>query len=222
MTAAPRPTTIAIDGPSAAGKGTLARRIAAHFGFAYLDSGLLYRAVGLRVLRQGGDPADPDTAIAAAQGVAAADLDDPELRGDGAAGAASKAAAIPPVRAALLDFQREFAAHPPDGAKGAVLDGRDIGTVVCPDARHKLFVTASPRERADRRLKELRQSGVETIHSRVLREMRDRDARDRDRAVAPLVPAKDAVVLDTTGLDPDAVFAAALEIIVSRDPNNGE
>ncbi len=216
-----RSMTIAIDGPSAAGKGTLARRIAAHFGLAYLDSGLLYRAVGLRVLRQGGDPADPDIATAAAQGVAAADLDDPELRGDATAAAASKAAAIPSVRAALLDFQRDFAAHPPGGAKGAVLDGRDIGTVVCPDAQHKLFVHASPEERAGRRLKELRESGVETIHSRVLREMRDRDARDRDRAVAPLVPAEDAVVLDTTGLDPDAVFAAALEIIVSRNPNNG-
>lgn len=215
------PMIVAIDGPSAAGKGTLARRIAAYFGLAYLDSGLLYRAVGLRVLRRGGDPADSGDATKAAQGIAAADLDDPELRGDAAAAAASKAAAIPSVRAALLDFQRNFAAHPPDRAKGAVLDGRDIGTVVCPDARHKLFVIASPEERAERRLKELRERGVETIHSRVLREMRERDARDRDRAIAPLVPAEDAVVLDTTGLDQDAVFAVALEIIASGNPNNG-
>jgi cytidylate kinase len=215
------PMIVAIDGPSAAGKGTLARRIAAHFNFAYLDSGLLYRAVGLRLLRRGGDPADPDAATDAARGISAADLDDPELRGDAAAAAASKAAAIPSVRAALLDFQREFAAHPPKRAKGAVLDGRDIGTVVCPGAQHKLFVIASPEERADRRLKELRERGVETIHSRVLREMRERDARDRDRAIAPLVQAEDAVVLDTTGLDQDAVFSVALEIIASGNPNNG-
>lgn len=214
------PMILAIDGPAAAGKGTLARRLAAHFGLAYLDSGLLYRAVGLRVLRRGGDPADPETAVAAAQAVSAADLDDPELRTDATAAAASKAAAIPGVRAALLDFQRDFAANPPDGAKGAVLDGRDIGTVVCPDTRYKLFVSASVEERAGRRLKELRQSGVETIHSRVLREMRERDARDRERAIAPLVPAKDAVVLDTTELDEDATFAAALEIITSRDLDN--
>jgi cytidylate kinase len=215
------PMIVAIDGPAAAGKGTLARRIAAHFNFAYLDSGLLYRAVGLRLLRRGGDPADPDEATEAARGISAADLDDPELRGDTAAAAASKAAAIPSVRAALLDFQRDFAAHPPKRANGAVLDGRDIGTVVCPGAQHKLFVIASPDVRAERRLKELRERGVETIHSRVLREMRERDARDRDRAVAPLVQAEDAVLLDTTGLDQDAVFAVALEIIASGNPNIG-
>jgi cytidylate kinase len=214
------PMIVAIDGPSAAGKGTLARRIAAHFNFAYLDSGLLYRAVGLSLLRRGGDPADADDATEAARGISAADLDDPELRGDAAAAAASKAAAIPSVRAALLDFQRDFAAHPPKRAKGAVIDGRDIGTVVCPSAQHKLFVIASPEVRAERRLKELRERGVETIHSRVLREMRERDARDRDRAIAPLVQAEDAVVLDTTGLDQDAVFSVALEIIASGNPNN--
>jgi len=212
---------IAIDGPAAAGKGTLARRLARHFDFAYLDSGLLYRAVALRILRAGGDPADKAAAERAARSIEAGDLGDPELRQDATAAAASKAAAIPAVRASLLAFQRSFAERPPDGKRGAVLDGRDIGTVVCPDADHKLFVTASLEERARRRSKELRERGVTTIHSRVLREMRERDARDRERDIAPLVPAKDAVVLDTTDLDEDAAFAAALEIVTSRAPHSG-
>ncbi len=212
---------IAIDGPAAAGKGTLARRLATELGLAYLDSGLLYRAVGHCVLHGGGDPSDPEAAVACARAISAADLDNAELRTDPIAIAASKVAVFPEVRAALLDFQRQFAAHPPDGAKGAVVDGRDIGTVVLPDCQNKLFVTADIDERARRRLKELRERGVETIHSRVLREMRERDARDQDRAVAPLVPAEDATVIDTTDLDADRAFAAALEIITSRNPNYG-
>ena len=207
---------IAVDGPAAAGKGTLARRLAAHLKLAYLDTGLLYRAVGLAVLKAGGDPDDPDAAARAARTLDAADLGDPELRGDRAAGAASRVAAIPRVRKELLEFQRRFATSPPGGAAGAVLDGRDIGTVVCPDADAKLFVTASLEARAGRRLKELRERGVEAIHSRVLEDMQERDARDRKRAVSPLVPAADAYVLDTTELDADAAFAQALDYINSR------
>ena len=201
---------VAIDGPAAAGKGTLARRLAAELGFAYLDTGLLYRAVGARVLTLGGDPSDTLAAARAAATLAPADLDDPALRLDAAAQAASRVAAIPAVREALLGFQRRFAEAPPGLARGAVLDGRDIGTVVCPGATLKLFVTASLAERAARRLKELRERGSEAIDSHVLRDMQERDARDLSRSVAPLEPAADAVVIDTSGLGPDAVFSAAL------------
>lgn len=207
---------ISVDGPAAAGKGTLARRLADHFGFALLDTGLLYRAVGLRTLRGGTDPSNREAAIRSATELTEEDLRDPQLRGDEAANAASKVGAIPEVRAALLDFQRRFAASPPAGAAGAVLDGRDIGTVVCPDAEAKLFVTASLEVRAARRLKELRERGREAIHSRVLRDMQERDRRDSGRDVAPLEPAEDAFVLDTSELDPDAVFAEALKFIKSR------
>jgi cytidylate kinase len=212
---APRdePFVIALDGPAAAGKGTLGRRLAAHFGLAYLDTGLLYRAVGVRVLAAGLDPADKEAAVKAARSLALADLDDPRLRGDEAAAAASVVAAIPEVRQALISLQREFAAHPPNGKKGAVLDGRDIGTVICPGADIKIFVTASPEARAERRLRELRERGIASIHSRVLRDMRERDTRDSARAVAPMRAAADAVVLDTTELDADCVFAKALELI---------
>ncbi|MTJ84172.1 MAG: (d)CMP kinase [Telmatospirillum sp.] len=211
---------IAIDGPAAAGKGTLARRLAAHFGLNYLDTGGLYRLVGWTVVRSGGDPADPASATAAARALdpaALADgrlLADPALRAEGAGQAASKVAAIGTVREALLDFQRAFADRDP----GAVLDGRDIGTVVCPGADAKLFVTASVECRAARRLKELLDKGEQAIGERVLEEMRERDARDRARSVAPLVPAADAVVLDTTELDADAVFAKAVAIISGRRP----
>ena len=207
---------ISVDGPAAAGKGTLARRLADHFGFALLDTGLLYRAVGLRTLRGGTDPSNREAAIRSATELTEEDLQDPQLRGDEAANAASKVGAIPEVRAALLDFQRRFAASPPAGAAGAVLDGRDIGTVVCPDAEAKLFVTASLEVRAARRLKELRERGREAIHSRILRDMQERDRRDSGRDVAPLEPAEDAFVLDTSELDPDAVFAEALIFIKSR------
>lgn len=208
---------IAIDGPAAAGKGTLARRVAAHLGLAYLDTGAIYRAVGLSVLRTGGDPADPALAEAAARALTPGDLAalaaDPEIRSESAGQAASQVAAQQPVREALLDFQRRFAADPPNGARGAVLDGRDIGTVVCPDATHKIFVTASVEERARRRIKELRDKGAEVIESRVLQDMKERDARDRDRSVAPLRPAEGAKVLDTSELDADAAFAAVLAFL---------
>lgn len=207
---------IAVDGPAASGKGTLARRLAEHLGLAYLDTGLLYRAVGMAVVNAGGDPGDAAAATAAARALDPSGLFDPTLRLDEAGQAASKVAAIPAVRAALLAFQRDFAHRPPGGAKGAVLDGRDIGTVVCPDAGHKLFVTASLEKRAERRLKELIARGVATIQEAVLQEMRERDARDSGRSVAPLVPAPDAFLLDTTELDADQAFAAALGYITAR------
>ena len=208
------PFIIAIDGPAASGKGTLSKRLAADFGFAHLDTGALYRAVGLSVLCAGGDPADSAAGLRAAQALALDDriLGDPALRGDEAAQAASKVAAMPEVRAALLAFQRDFAARPP-GGRGAVLDGRDIGTVVCPEARAKLFITASVEVRAERRVRELRQAGHDVIVATVLEDMRARDERDSRRAVAPLVPAVDAFVLDTSALDADQAFAAALTFI---------
>ncbi|MBM3950723.1 MAG: (d)CMP kinase [Rhodospirillales bacterium] len=209
---------VAIDGPAGSGKGTLAKRLAAHFGFAHLDTGLIYRAVGHAMLRAGLDPEDQAAAERAAKALDPAMFADPALRGDEAANAASKVSAIPAVRAALLEFQRRFAASPPGGAKGAVLDGRDVGTVVCPDAQVKLFLTATPEVRAERRVKELRERGLEAIYARVLQDLNERDARDRARAVAPLIPAKDALVLDTSTLDADAVFDLALRHIAARRP----
>ena len=203
---------IAIDGPAAAGKGTLARRIAAHFGLNYLDTGLLYRAVGFAVSQAGGDPADHDAAAAAARSLDLSQLNNPDLRGETAGSAASKVAAHPGVRSALLDLQRDYAAQAP----GAVLDGRDIGTVICPHAEVKLFVTASLEKRTERRLKELLDKGVSVIRERVLQDMKERDERDSARSVAPLVPAADAVVLDTSELDADAAFAVAVSIISQR------
>lgn len=206
---------IAIDGPAAAGKGTLARRLAQHLGYDFLDTGSLYRGVGLQVLRAGGDPAEPRAAKAAAERLDVKLLADPDLRGEDAAKAASLVAAQPAVRAALLDFQRNFA-HRPPGNRGAVLDGRDVGTVVCPDAEVKLFITASPEARALRRLRELQARGQAAIWEAVLQDMRDRDARDSRRDVAPLKPAVDAVVIDTTSLSPEQVFEAARAIVDAK------
>ncbi len=206
---------IAIDGPAAAGKGTLARRLAKHLGYDVLDTGSLYRGVGLQVLRAGGDPADTAAARAAAERLDLALLSDAELRGEAAAKAASLVAAQPAVRAALLDFQRNFA-HKPPGGRGAVRDGRDVGTVVGPDARVKLFITASGEARAQRRLAELQAAGREAIWNAVLQDMQDRDARDSKRDVAPLKPAADAVVIDTTSLSPDQVFEAARAIVDAK------
>jgi cytidylate kinase len=203
---------VAIDGPAASGKGTLARRLARHFGLRYLDTGSLYRAVAFRALASGADPADPDAAIAAARRIEAGDLDDSRLRDDKVAQAASVVAAIPGVRTALLAFQREFAHR----GQGAVLDGRDIGTVVCPDADAKVFLTASVEARAMRRFKELQARGGTAIYERVLQDMKLRDARDRERHTAPLVRASDAFELDTTALDADAAFAAVLRFIGDR------
>jgi cytidylate kinase len=206
---------VAVDGPVAAGKGTLARRLAAHLGFAYLDSGLLYRAVAAKLLAAGEDPADAARAEAAARSLSAADLELPALREEAVGGGASIVAAIPGVRAALLDYQRRFAHHPPGGGAGAVLDGRDIGTVVCPDADVKLFVTASPAVRARRRWRELAARGEVVDEARVLADLEARDSRDAGRSVAPLKPAEDAHLLDTSNLDIEAAFAAALEIVAA-------
>ena len=200
---------IAIDGPAAAGKGTLARRLARHYGLAYLDTGALYRAVGLALRRAGKDLDDEAAAAAAARDLDLALLEDPELRSAGAGEAASKVAAIPAVRDALLELQRRIAATPP----GAVLDGRDIGTVVCPDADVKLFVTASPEERARRRWLELTARGESVSQEDVLEQVRARDARDSRRDVSPLKPASDAHLLDTSKLDIEAAFRAARDII---------
>lgn len=200
--------TIAIDGPASAGKGTLARRVAAALGVPHLDTGLLYRATGRRVLDAGNDPGDPAAATAAAQALLPADLARTDLRGPDADRAASLVATVPAVRAALLDFQRRVA------AQGAVLDGRDIGTVVCPDAPVKLFVTAALPARARRRWLELDARGgtVPTL-AEVEADMAARDAQDSSRAAAPLRPARDAVVIDTTALDADAAFGRAMQVI---------
>jgi CMP/dCMP kinase len=191
--------TIAIDGPAAAGKGTIGRALAAHFGFAHLDTGLLYRATGRRVLT-GLDP------VEAAQNLRAEDLDADDLRTPDVSQAASRVAAIPEVRQALLDFQRAFARR----AGGAVLDGRDIGTVICPEAEVKLFVTASDDERARRRHKELSESGHAATLDEVMDDLRQRDARDSARAAAPLKPAEDALRLDTSEMTIDQAVAAAV------------
>lgn len=197
---------IAIDGPSAAGKGTLAKRLAAHFGLPHLDTGLLYRAVGVKADRLGLPPEE------VAAGLQPADLLGPDLRTDVAGQLASKVAVLTQVRDNLLNFQKKFASQ----ESGAVLDGRDVGTVICPDAPVKLFVTASAEARADRRYQELRGRGVDTIKPRVLAEMAERDRRDSERAAAPLIAAPDAFLLDTSDMDADAAFAAALAFIARK------
>jgi CMP/dCMP kinase len=200
---------IAIDGPAASGKGTLAKRIAAHYGLAYLDTGALYRAVARDTLARGQDPADAKAAWAAAEALDAGTLDDPGLRAPGLGEAASLVAAHPEVRAALLAYQRVF----PRAKTGAVLDGRDIGTVICPDAEVKLFVTATPEERARRRYRELLGAGISIGRTEVLADIKCRDERDKGRAAAPLRKAPDAYLLDTTNLDIDAAFRAAIDLI---------
>jgi cytidylate kinase len=196
---------IAIDGPAAAGKGTLARRLAAHFDYAFLDTGRLYRAVGYQVLAEGGDPSNDDDAVRAAKALDPTKLDSVDLHTETVADAASQVAAIPDVRSVLLEFQRSFARTPPGGKAGAVLDGRDIGSVVCPDADVKLFITASPEIRAERRHKELQEKGLESTYPAVLAEIEARDARDRTRKVSPLLTG-DAREIDTSDKTPDAVF----------------
>ena len=204
-----RPRVIAIDGTAGSGKTTLARRLAAHFDLPFLDTGLLYRVVARRVLDAGGDPEDPAAALRAARSLELADLGRTDLRDEAVSQGASQVAALRPVREALLPVQRRFAAQP----RGAVLAGRDIGTVVCPDAGHKIFVTASAEIRAERRLAELRGRGMPATYGVVLQDLRRRDARDQSRAFAPLSPAPDALVLDTTGLDAEAAFAKARDYV---------
>jgi cytidylate kinase len=202
---------IAIDGPAAAGKGTLARRIAAALDLPYLDTGLLYRAVGRRVLDAGADPANPEAATAAAKSLTEADLARTDLRGGPADKAASQVASIPGVRAALLDFQRQFGT-----ANGAVLDGRDIGTIIFPDADVKLFVTASLQARAQRRHAELLGRGDAITLEAVQADLTARDEADANRKAAPLVKAPDALQLDTTEMDADAAFARAMALIKAK------
>jgi len=197
--------TVAIDGPAAAGKGTISKAVAAHFGFAHLDTGLLYRAVGARVL--GGDGP-----VEAARSLDPVDLEDDALRTAAVAQAASEVAVIPEVRAALVTFQQAFARR--EG--GAVLDGRDIGTVICPEAEAKLFVTASPESRALRRHREMVAKGEEISLETVLADVKARDARDSSRATAPLVAAADAVILDTSDLSIAAAVAEAIALVAAR------
>ncbi len=207
---------VAVDGPSASGKGTLARRLAMVLDLAYLDTGQIYRAVASRVLAAGDDPADPEAASVAAKALSADDLTRPDLRAEAVSQAASIVAAIPAVRKALLGFQRGFAARPPGEVRGAVLDGRDIGTVVCPQAAAKLYVTAGLEVRARRRHEELLARGADSIYAHVLEDMKERDRRDESRPVAPSRPAPDALVLDTSLLEPDEVFETALAYVRQR------
>jgi cytidylate kinase len=203
---------IAIDGPAASGKGTLGKRLSEHFGFAHLDTGLLYRAVARVMLDQDIALTDRDAAYEVALNLDVTHLDDPRLRGAQMGEAASVVSAYQPVRDALLAFQRQFAGQPP----GAVLDGRDIGTVVCPHADVKLFITATPEERARRRHLELLKRGEQTRYETILEDIRRRDERDMNRATAPLKPAADAITLDTTHLDAEAAFQAALGLVRAR------
>ncbi len=204
---------IAIDGPSASGKGTLARRLAEYMGLAYLETGALYRAVALTVLKSGADPRDPVAAEKAARTLDLKTVSDPALKNETTGEAASFVAAMPQVRAALLKFQRDFAAHPPRGKPGAVIDGRDIGTVVCPDADFKLFVTASPEVRARRRTLEMRAKGIDAAEAEILQSIHERDQRDKTRKTSPLKKAPDAHLLDTTKLDIDGAFEKALALL---------
>jgi len=208
---------IAIDGPAASGKGTLAKRIAVHFGLHHLDTGLLYRAVARDVQRNGGALDDAEAAAAAARAIDPATLDDPGLRSPGVDEAASIVARIPQVREALLEFQRKFAARAP----GAVLDGRDIGSVVCPAADAKIFVTASQEVRAERRHLELKGRGEAASYDDVLADIRRRDTRDAARETAPMRPAADAFLLDTSNLDIEAAFNTAVGLISRKVGQRG-
>lgn len=207
---------IAIDGPAAAGKGTLARRLAAHLEYAYLDSGALYRAVGAKALDQGVNLGDVETLVELASGLIGEDMAHPHLRTPAVSEAASRVAALTPVRVALKDFQRNFADSPPGQKAGAVLDGRDIGTVICPYATYKLFITANRNVRAERRWLELREKDPTVIYDRVFNDLVVRDERDETREDSPLKPAEDAVVIDTSKMTADQVFKQALSILASE------
>lgn len=208
------PIVIAIDGPAASGKGTLARRMAEYFDLAYLDTGSLYRAVGMKMVYAGQEPSDRKAALAAAKSIEVNDLANPRLRQERIGQAASVVSAYPEVRQALLDFQREFSRS----GNGAVLDGRDIGTVVCPDADFKFFITATLYARAKRRHRELSGQGIEVVFESVLADLRERDERDEKRDVAPLKPADDAFIIDTSGLDASHVFDTVRQVIVRKYP----
>lgn len=212
-----RPVVIAVDGPAASGKGTVSNSLANHFDFARLDTGLIYRALGLKVLGDGTDASDKQKVILLANQLSFDDLNQENLRSEKVGAVASRVAAIPDVRAVLLKFQRDFAFHPPAEKSGVVLDGRDIGTIVCPNANFKIFLIADKDVRATRRFKELQERGLRAIYSQILRDIVDRDARDSFRSVAPLEPAKDAFVLDTSKLSADATFVAALGYISTQN-----
>ena len=203
---------IAIDGPAASGKGTLARRLAQHYGLPHLDTGLLYRATAAALFDQGRDLGDVNAAVAASRGLALTDFDEARLRSREMGEAASVVAALPAVREALIQAQRNFAQRP----GGAVLDGRDIGTVICPGADVKIFVTASPEARAQRRALELASRGEKIDYGAILADIAKRDARDSGRAAAPLRAAPDAALLDTTRLGVEAAFAEALRIVAQQ------
>ena len=211
-----KPIVIAIDGPAASGKGTLARRLAEHFGLDYLDTGSLYRAVGMKLIYAGKDPNNVADALAAAKSIDAEDLANPRLRQERIGTAASIISAYPEVRTQLLEFQRNFAKNPPVSGKGAVLDGRDIGTVVCPDADFKFFITATLFARAKRRHRELEGEGIQVIFESVLEDLRERDERDEKRAIAPMHPADDAFIIDSSKLDASEVFQDASEIVAKK------
>jgi cytidylate kinase len=208
---------IAIDGPAASGKGTLGRRLAEHYGLRHLDTGLLYRAVAKAVLDMGKTGNDTDAAIAAARGFDPAQLGDPALKTDRIGNVASVVSAIPEVRGALIEFQRRFAVQTP----GAVLDGRDIGTVIAPQAEVKIFLTASPEERAQRRCREAEMRGERPDPAAVLADIKKRDERDASRAVAPFKAASDAHLLDTTHLDIEAAIRAAIDIVEATRTGRG-
>jgi cytidylate kinase len=212
MNRATRPIVIAVDGPAASGKGTIARALAAHLGLPHMDTGMLYRSVALSMFRFGGDPASEFEALRACEGVAQVDPGDPELRSEIVGSIASRISAYPGVRAALLDRQRQFAAQ----ADGAVLDGRDIGTVIVPGATVKLFVTASPEVRARRRVRELLERGMPAHLEDVLIDIRARDARDSGREAAPLFQAADAELLDTSEMDIDQAIARAIDLVDNK------
>jgi cytidylate kinase len=207
---------IAVDGPAASGKGTIARALARHFGLPHMDTGLLYRAVALNLLRFGGDP-DSEFAAARACDLAQVDFDDPDLKSEAAGGIASRISAYPAVRNALAERQRNFAGQ----QGGAVLDGRDIGTVIAPEAQAKLFVTAAPEIRARRRFEELAARGMHAHYEDVLIDIQARDARDSGRAAAPLVRAPDAILLDTSELDVEAAIAAAIDAVDRQGAKTG-
>ncbi|MEO1015154.1 MAG: (d)CMP kinase [Pseudomonadota bacterium] len=208
-----KPKVIALDGPAASGKGTLARRLAAHYGFAHLDTGVLYRGVAWMMMNDGWDTGDADAAGRYARAFSLDQIEGAPIRSREVGAGASKVAAVPAVRAALLQFQRRFASNPPGGAAGAILDGRDIGTVVCPDACVKFFITASPEARAKRRWLELREEKPDLTEAAILEDIRERDARDAARKDAPMKPSEDAEIINTTDLTEEAVSAAAQAII---------
>jgi len=209
---------ITIDGPAGAGKGTLSQHLACIYHLAHLDTGLLYRAVGLKMLERGEDLADKEAAVKIATSLRSTDFEHPALRDEAVGNAASHIASFPEVRAVLLDFQRNFAKHPPLGKQGVILDGRDLGHVVFPEAICKFYVTASPELRAERRFKELHQKGIDSIYEAILEDIKRRDERDQRRKVSPLRPAKDAFILDTSEMKIEDVIEKACSYIESKYP----